>query len=157
MNSINTTTIHLENTHYKKYNKDVIYYYEAMYGLNLFFLLEWGFDEADQHIREEYYKELPESAITKAKAIITRGYLDQNSARFCVLVVPELEYIEDIGSMTHEILHIVFFILGESGIKLTPDSEEAYTYYTEHLMNIYFKNVLKIYKENKKKKKIVDK
>lgn len=36
--------------------------------------------------------------------------------------------IADQCILTHELLHFIFYVLGSRGLRLTPESEEAYTY-----------------------------
>lgn len=66
-----------------------------------------------------------------------RDFWDGNNKGYCyqfrtgqtLIVLPkEPENIEELATLNHEILHVVFFILKKIGIKYTPKSEESYTY-----------------------------
>ena len=46
---------------------------------------------------------------------------------------PDRADIETVCSVTHELLHAAIAILRRKNITLCPESEEAYTYLTEHL------------------------
>lgn len=66
-----------------------------------------------------------------------REFWDGNNKGFCyqfkggqtLIILPrEPETIEELATLNHEILHVVFFILKKIGIRYTPESEESYTY-----------------------------
>lgn len=51
--------------------------------------------------------------------------------------------VRDYGVLQHEIFHAVVFILERVGMKLTPESDEAYAYMIEYLTVQIFKNLSK--------------
>lgn len=52
--------------------------------------------------------------------------------------------IEDIGLLSHEILHFTFHSLGNIGLDVSPESDEAYTYFFQYYQGRLLKKMLKL-------------
>lgn len=46
----------------------------------------------------------------------------------------EDSYVKTTGAIVHESLHLTHYVLNRAGIKLTTESEEAFTYLTEYIV-----------------------
>lgn len=58
-----------------------------------------------------------------------KGFCYQFKGGQLLIVLPELpNTIERLGTLNHEILHAVFFILKKVGVVYSSESEESYTY-----------------------------
>lgn len=58
-----------------------------------------------------------------------KGFCYQFKGGQILIVLPELpDAIEKLGTLNHEILHAVFFILKKVGVVYSIESEESYTY-----------------------------
>ena len=49
----------------------------------------------------------------------------------------------DISALTHEVLHIVFFVMNDRGVELSDSSDEAFCYYHGWLMEQVLKKLAK--------------
>lgn len=96
--------------------------------------------EIDRQMQREMARiKLPSTAYTVLEK--------QNTGRFCVyqkdgyrreyimIVDPKDGHHDVVATLAHEVLHFVFYTLDNAGVKLSEDSEEAYTYYFTYVLN----------------------
>lgn len=99
---------------------------------------------AVQCSREKAAAEICKHLPKQARAIVERdlapdklGYgkmlgvqSEEGNTLVCIWMHPEA----DVSVAAHEALHAASFVLGCVGLKLTPESDEAYAYYVQHVV-----------------------
>ena len=56
--------------------------------------------------------------------------------------------VEDIGLLSHELMHFTFNVLGWAGMRATPESDEAYTYFFQYYQVKLLKKMLRLKDED---------
>lgn len=119
----------------------VIYPFDIMFSFN---------ESDDALLKRLKYQRLNESDLEQMKYLsnTTRAHyvlFSNHASLIRMKIIPVIP--EDFAILQHEIFHAVHFILDFIGMKLTKESDEAYSYLTEFITkNIYmeiFKGVLK--------------
>jgi len=123
----------------------IIKLFDPIYRANLRVMINCSFDDCRKHTLKEFNTELQENnslANGKAFALSDGSYL--------VWVEKFNWSIDCQGVLVHELLHIAFYVIGDRGIKIDSDEDEALAYYFEYLFNSVW-NKLKPKKKSKRK------
>ncbi len=124
--------------------KKAKWFYCELYKENFYFLPAFSLKEVKAFTMRqfgfEYNVNLDKS---DGKAIEVSN--DERSA-FIIWIRHNDKTDKNLAALTHECVHIAGWILGNRGIKITPDNDEPLTYLTEYI----FKNCVKHLKEIKK-------
>ena len=91
--------------------------------------------------RKQCYKKIRRLSGKQAKELSKLDFLEAEGGAFFInftdqncLIYVDKECAGNLAAIAHEIFHAVYYIMKESGVKLSEDSEEAFAYLTEYLM-----------------------
>lgn len=102
------------------FKADVVITYAEPYEI-----FQWLNRHSDYPLAEECEKDFVFGPTTEARAVLLESG---------VIILRFRSRRPPLPVFCHELLHAVFMILGRRGLQLTTDSEEAYTYLFEELM-----------------------
>ena len=114
----------------------------GIYGENITFLICKDKKEMIDYINKNQPKGYNDSWIDNINTVYSEwniegqcfiSYLDDCEHYIIMKRIPTS--INHIGGVNHEILHIVSRILFKRGLKLCPETEEAYTYFQQYIFD----------------------
>mgnify|MGYP001582987741 FL=1 len=113
--------------------KLVIYPYDVMiyFGKNQ----EPLYKELSKYISSSEIQQLREKQITRGDSVMF------NNGASLIRMPNVPRSINDLATLNHEVFHVVFFILQEIGIKLVPQSDEAFAYLIEYINKEIYKKI----------------
>lgn len=86
---------------------------------------------------EENIEEMTESVPKKGAGVLFHGL----PVGYLMMFNHDDSWIRTVGMVTHESFHFVDYVLKRAGIKLSEDSDEAYTYLLEHVVTDILKEL----------------
>jgi hypothetical protein len=61
---------------------------------------------------------------------------DRDSGKYCVAFFADKDKFIDLQYITHEVLHLIFYILSDAGMQLNEETQETFAYLTGYYNNM---------------------
>lgn len=106
---------------------------DNMYGREIYFFYNCSQDEFKTRLNKQYGLKL-EKTVGAQGIHISLENVEKDHHPFYVWVEKFKKTNKDISVLAHEVLHLTFSGLEDVGIKYSDSSEEAFTYYFDHLL-----------------------
>lgn len=120
----------------QKAKKKPEFIYEDMYDINIWYFNGWERGEYEDFLYDKYGAVLPQHCKSPAGSVyelhVRLKSDNSESMVYCLWTVKK----NDVDTLMHETLHIVFKSLRDVGLTLVPESEEAFTYLFNRLYNL---------------------